>query len=260
MEQTMTVKPVSCGKGHGYHASVADVRRCYNGEEVELIDVGQTPTGANRANDKQVKYATDLLRAHGVETVKPVSAYGRREISPLINLLKNNKPGELRPRDLREFGLARVSDGGSLAPGQSASYTDPKAREGYVQVPGLNDVWVPAEQTKAAPRFDPQTLEDGFYVRDGVVYKVIRAVVQGSGRKYAKRLDERGRFQYDKAAITRLRPEHKMTLAKALEVAHRHATDINSKLYGRCFVCGRTLTREESIERMMGPVCAGKFE
>jgi len=30
------------------------------------------------------------------------------------------------------------------------------------------------------------------------------------------------------------------------------------RLYGRCMVCGRTLTDEGSIERGIGPICASK--
>jgi hypothetical protein len=233
---------IKCGKSHGYHASVADVRRCYNGEEVDLVNVGRTPGGADGATSKQVSYARDLLskalsyQGTAVETVKPLEAYGRREITELISMLNGKRGGRISAEIMANFGLV-FADGASLAPNKPADYTDPRAR---------------------APRFDAQTLEDGFYVRDGVVYKVIVAV-HGSGRKYAKMLDHNGEWQMAQGAIGNLRPEHKMTLAQALETAHRHATNVESRLYGRCFICGRTLTREESIDRMMGPVCAGKF-
>lgn len=108
-------------------------------------------------------------------------------------------------------------------------------------------------------QFNPETLEDGFYVRDNTVYKVIVAV-HGSGRKYAKQLDKTtGVWEMAPGAVRTLRPHHRMTLAQAIAVAKVVATDVNGQLYGRCFVCGRPLTAEDSIDRMMGPVCAGKF-
>lgn len=273
-----TANLVKCGKAHGYHASVADVRRCYNGEDVPLVKVEQA--NGPRCTGDQIRSTKKLLARHGLATSKPVESYGRREISPLMDYLYNNKPGMLSARDLKSFGLIQSRDGASLAPGQAANYTDPKAREGYVQVPGLDNVWVPENgrsifddvdevdasqatiqrhirSTKPQQRFDSQTLEDGFYVLNGVVYKVVVAV-HGSGRKYARRLDSEGKWVRT-PGLSQLRPEHKMTLKEALATAKRHGLNVQSQLYGRCFVCGRTLTDDESIENGIGPVCAGKF-
>lgn len=128
-------------------------------------------------------------------------------------------------------------------------------------IPGLGKVPIQKRDD-----FDPQSLADGFYALPDpegaqlpVVYKVIVAV-HGSGRKYAKRLNtDTGEWDIARGAIRLLRPEHKMTLEQALAVAKVVANDVQGELYGRCFVCGRTLTNEDSIERFMGPVCAEKF-
>lgn len=246
---TADSKPIKCGKAHGYHATVDDVRRCYNGEDVDFVEVERTPDGQDRATRPQVRRVRERLlvvfstNGHRITTAKPVEAYGRREISPLIDLL--NKNDRISPEVMHNFGLVfdvaaeEAEDGESLAPSKPRDYVDPRA-------------------TAERP-FDSETLEDGFYVYNGIVYKVIRAVVQGSGRKYAKKLQTDGRWAFARGLVKHLRPEHKMTLRQALETAHLHATSVDSRLYGRCFVCGRTLTREDSIERMMGPVCAGKF-
>lgn len=105
-------------------------------------------------------------------------------------------------------------------------------------------------------------LSEGWYCDiDGKleVFKVVRAV-HGSGNLYAKVLNTSdGKWDYAKGAIRRIQPEWKMTLRDALKVAKATSLDPNSALYGRCWVCGQTLTREESIERRMGAVCAGKF-
>lgn len=263
---------VKCGKAHGYHASTADVRRCYNGEDVPLVQVEQTD--GPRCSGDQIRTTKKLLARHSLATSKPVESYGRREISPLMDYLYKNKPGTLTPRDLRHFGLVR--DGASLAQGQPANYTDPRATQGMVKIPGLDNVYVPANgrdgladinaelartrrtRPAAQRRFDTESLEDGFYVYDKIVYKVIVAH-HGSGRKYAKRLLSNGKWETARGAITRLRPEHKMTLKQALATAKVYATDVDGELYGRCFVCGRTLTDEESIKANIGPVCAAKF-
>lgn len=125
-----------------------------------------------------------------------------------------------------------------------------------------------ARNAKKAPAFDTETLEDGFYALPDpapgasaafTVYKVVVAI-HGSGRKYAKRLDTAtGEWERAPGSIRKLRPEMRMTLREALVVAKIVATNVEGRLYGRCFVCGRLLTKEDSIDRMMGDVCAGKF-
>lgn len=110
---------------------------------------------------------------------------------------------------------------------------------------------------KPAP-FNPEKLEDGIYVRCGEVYKVIVAV-HGSGKKYAKKLSSDGTWGFAPGVVRLIRPEHKMTLEQALKVGKIHSTNVDGRLYGRCFVCGRTLTDETSIEKGIGPVCEEGF-
>lgn len=101
---------------------------------------------------------------------------------------------------------------------------------------------------------------EGMYQKDGVIYKVQRAV-NGSGNLYAKKLvrdtgnvfgtvdQGRWKFEYDRGAIRRLTIEDKMTLEQAKKFG---------ALYGTCCVCGRTLTDETSIAEGIGPICAGR--
>jgi Family of unknown function (DUF6011) len=58
------------------------------------------------------------------------------------------------------------------------------------------------------------------------------------------------RFEYASGAVNRLRPEWKLTLEQAKEFG---------ALYGNCVRCGRDLTREDSIARMMGSTCYAKM-
>jgi len=92
-----------------------------------------------------------------------------------------------------------------------------------------------------------EQVTEGIYLREGVVYKVQAA--RGLGNLYAKVLEGK-RFEYAAGAIRDLRPEHKMTLEQAEEYGAR---------YGVCCQCGRTLTKKESVDAGIGPICAGKF-
>lgn len=100
-----------------------------------------------------------------------------------------------------------------------------------------------ARKTKPAP----SRIQDGMYIIDGDVYKVVTS--QTSGKPYANKL-EGSSFEYAPGAIRKLRPEHLMTLEDAKKYG---------KLYGVCCVCGRTLTNSKSIESGIGPICAEKF-
>lgn len=97
---------------------------------------------------------------------------------------------------------------------------------------------------------------EGIFKMGGTIYKVQRAV-HGSGHLYAKKLIpsedpdyKRGHFVFEPGAITRLRPEHALSVTEAAAYG---------RLYGFCVVCGRTLTDEQSIAAGIGPVCAGRL-
>lgn len=233
---------VRCGKGH-YHNSVAEVRACYNGERVtDVATEAQTPfpgaTEEPKPTAKQLSFIESLLKRQGLVYTPGLDSLNRRSASAVIDTLKGANPGTYP----------------DFEPESASAFED-------MDIPGLGTVPV-----RKAPAFDPETLEDGFYAlpdpegkRLPVVYKVIVAV-HGSGRKYAKRLNtDTGEWDMARGSISLLRPEHKMTLQQAMDVAKVVANDVNGALYGRCFKCGRTLTNEDSIERFMGPVCADSF-
>jgi hypothetical protein len=116
-----------------------------------------------------------------------------------------------------------------------------------------------AELRTAARRPTPakggEELADGTYVLDGSIYKV-RHAVHGSGRQYASLLvppvqeGADATWEYKgQAPLRQLTAEHLLTA----ELAKQYGA-----LYGVCVRCGRVLTREDSIERMMGSTCYGK--
>jgi hypothetical protein len=126
-------------------------------------------------------------------------------------------------------------------------------------------------QQRREQRVEP--VGEGFYRKGSDIYKV-QIAVHGSQMPYAKLLvldelaDEelnaqqlkakladlgkkfhKGRWEYAPGAVRSLRVEDRLTVEEAVELG---------QLYGMCVRCGRTLTKEISIERGMGDVCAGK--
>lgn len=107
---------------------------------------------------------------------------------------------------------------------------------------------------KAQARQGAVKIEDGMYLLDGEIFKVQHAV-HGSGKQYATQLipnepGQKATFIYVPGVVSRLRPEHRMTKEKAKQWG---------ALYGTCVRCGAVLTAEDSIDRMMGPICATKL-
>jgi hypothetical protein len=105
------------------------------------------------------------------------------------------------------------------------------------------------------PTTQPVELEDGMYLLDGQVIKVVHAI-HGSGRQYGKRLvapeapGENGSWERVPGIVNRLTPAHKMDLVKAMELG---------EVYGCCVRCAKGLTKESSIRQQMGDTCASKF-
>lgn len=107
----------------------------------------------------------------------------------------------------------------------------------------------------ALPKLDGAgAVPEGFHLANGNVYKV-QSNRAGTG-SYAKVLvpgaeGEKGHFDYvGRAPFPILSADTILTAEKAAEFGH---------LYGICARCGATLTDEDSIQRGIGPVCAGKF-
>lgn len=105
----------------------------------------------------------------------------------------------------------------------------------------------------AAPAVE---IDDGIYVMpDGAHVKVVHAV-HGSGKQYAKKIvppaypGDKTKFVYTPGLIRDITPAMKITEEQAAAFG---------ELYSCCVNCGRTLTREDSIERSMGPVCWGRL-
>lgn len=111
----------------------------------------------------------------------------------------------------------------------------------------------PRSAPTEAPRLAPQPapgapVHDGWYTVDGGIWKV--QWNRERTRLYAKRLDGTD-WVYVPGGLPLVAARGvPLTLAEA---------EAYGKLYGICAVCGATLTNEQSIERGIGPICAGRL-
>lgn len=106
-------------------------------------------------------------------------------------------------------------------------------------------VRTPAPRPASTP-----AVTEGMYEMDGSVYRV---KLSKAGRLYAMLLvpeTGKGSFEYAPGIVNRLRPEHRMTLDRAVEL---------SALFHFCVRCGRELTKASSIAQSMGDICASKI-
>lgn len=202
---------IKCGHCKNGHPSVADARACaQHSEEAEAKSfLGlNKPEAATPPTERQLNYAHVLLNKH-----EPFGLVSDAERTSGIDAA-------------HEYinGMDRNSIGEFI--GQMQRQPTRNARPARTQSAGI---------------------VEGMYRRDGIVYKVQRAV-HGSGHLYAKIL-QGTTFTVAPGAISALRPEHQMTLDDAKEYG---------RLYGVCCRCGRTLTDESSIAAGIGPVCSGK--
>lgn len=90
--------------------------------------------------------------------------------------------------------------------------------------------------------------EVGFYRVNCGIFRVQTS--KESGRNYAKRLTDGGKWEYAAGAVYNLRPETRMTLEEASAYGRK---------FGRCIVCQAELTDPKSVEAGIGPICAQKF-
>lgn len=105
---------------------------------------------------------------------------------------------------------------------------------------------------RAARRYAPtstgtQLVADRLYEVDGEIYRTFTS--RSTGNLYAKIWTDEG-WEYAAGAIRHIRPEHRMTVERAIELSVR---------FTRCIRCGADLTAAESVERGIGPVCITKI-
>lgn len=110
----------------------------------------------------------------------------------------------------------------------------------------LRDALRDARRAGAASGYG-QLVADRLYEVEGEIYRTFTS--RSTGNLYAKIWTDEG-WEYAAGAIRRIRPEHRMTVERAIELSVR---------FTRCIRCGADLTAAESVERGIGPVCITKI-
>lgn len=219
---------------------------------------------ADPASDKQIGYIKTLVGQHDTSKIGTFPARTLAQIeageevskgraSKLIEVLKRQPKqiGETHPAATPAGPAASAAQLGFLR--TLAEEQGEEVRTSYTKQEASDEITRMLEAREEAKKTAVRTpATEGMYKKDGEIYKV-QIAVHGSGRPYAKKLVEvDGEWEFVRAPgmVNRLTSANKMTLEEAKEFG---------KLYGTCCVCGRTLTKEESIAEGIGPVCSGKM-
>jgi hypothetical protein len=214
-----------------------------------------TGTGRNKglkATDKQVAFMLSLgVPEHIANAATKASASDH--IARILEENKRNGQGTVTADKASDKQIAFI---------KSLLRDRPDAFTGDVDTLSKREASDLIGKLKAMPKVatpraaeDESDFSDGFYVdRSDVIYKVQRSQ---TGNLYAKVLDtDTGEFVYTSGAVSKLRRLVASGSAERLSLERAKGL---GRLYGRCMVCGRTLTDETSIANGIGPICEGRF-
>lgn len=227
--------------------------RCWLAEGLERIANSEKSTVIMDAEPDRIISGktgtnTGYRASHNLATDKQISF-----LRSLVTQLED-APADYPGNTTRDL-VAKVLDSGETVSKRQASELIEKLK-GHVEtlrkIKAEEIRFNRASQRTAAPADRPSVapVTEGMYELDGIVY---RAKMSGAGRLYAMRLvitDGEGSFEYAPGIINRIRPEHRMTLARASELSVR---------YHFCVRCARELTKKSSVAQGMGDVCASKI-
>lgn len=267
---------IKCGACGDRHETIAEIREC---SAVQPVSGGQVETYLRQ----EAAYAEGQRVAEDIRAVAVATRYGYDR--PVTGSLASRKQVKflrdlLAQKEISGLDRAWVE---ALVPtlGQPATPTTPEvpwtiggrtASYAIGQLVNLpNRPKTPVVQRASEPAIAPVAAvnEVGMYRNPttGDIFKVYRTV-HGANQLVAKRLvvldeserytktvrgkvvDVRAEFVYEgKRGLDGLTADMRMSLEEGMKYG---------SLYGVCVRCSATLTREESIDRAMGPVCAGK--
>jgi hypothetical protein len=269
---TMNVTSIKCGNCGGNHPSVNAVKACHDSadrtsqpttrsypyEQPEVYysgparrEQGHPWSGAVPASQKQLDFIQTLIAEKEVPghengwlvalesqlgrpfAEPPVPAtLGKFEASQAINKLIK-LPARYKSSPTRQEAVAR-----SIT--QDGMYRNPSTGEIFkVQ---FNRASGDGRRLYAKQLIGTTMLNETNFDREPE--RIVAITLEGE-----KRDDIEWSFEYTPGAMRTLKPEWRMSIEEAKQFG---------ALYGTCVRCSRTLTKEESIERAMGPVCAGK--
>jgi len=208
------------------------------------------------ASEKQANFIKKLLdtKQHSYDTpdFALLNVQGATEL--IANLLKcPNKAGVVRLATAKQLWLL-----GKLVQDKQegkALLSATLAKEGVTVLEQLSIDSVSGliTQLKDAPSLEPEIKEVGAYLLNNSIYQIRMGLNSRKLQVWTINRNHDG-FDYDttrQAVLFELKPEHRLTLSKAIEL---------SVQFGCCVHCGRALTRAVSVARGMGAVCAGKYQ
>jgi hypothetical protein len=208
------------------------------------------------ASEKQANFIKKLLdtKQHSYDTpdFALLNVQGATEL--IANLLKcPNKAGVVRLATSKQLWLL-----GKLVQDKQegkALLSATLAKEGVTVLEQLSIDSVSGliTQLKDAPSLEPEIKEVGAYLLNNSIYQIRMGLNSRKLQVWTINRNHDG-FDYDttrQAVLFELKPEHRLTLSKAIEL---------SVQFGCCVHCGRALTRAVSVARGMGAVCAGKYQ
>jgi len=208
------------------------------------------------ASEKQANFIKKLLdtKQHSYDTpdFALLNVQGATEL--IANLLKcPNKAGVVRLATSKQLWLL-----GKLVQDKQegkALLSATLAKEGVTVLEQLSIDSVSGliTQLKDAPSLEPEIKEVGAYLLNNSIYQIRMGLNSRKLQVWTINRNHDG-FDYDttkQSVLFALKPEHRLTLSKAIEL---------SVQFGCCVHCGRALTRAVSVARGMGAVCAGKYQ
>ncbi|WNM69397.1 hypothetical protein SEA_SAMPUDON_50 [Gordonia phage Sampudon] len=283
---------IKCGNCKQYHDTVADVKECHFGDGL-LADV-EEENNAIEAHQLGMAYAHEVAEDPWAAEpeARRVNPYG-------INAVQESGEGFLTGRKAQKVYLNVPFVEKDRAKTEFGAKWDSKEKKWWVyddaDFDSMPDKWhlasgsdsALADRHAASANSRPfNTInEDGFYrVKDEFVgvleAEFIKVQMNREGsRLYAKRLNK----NYPEKLELEPNPKNAISLwcaqngmgrpiewefisglysktgAHMVEKLSLEEGEAFGRLYGVCMKCGAFLTNEESIERGMGPICAGKW-
>ncbi|UVT31030.1 hypothetical protein SEA_BIRTHDAYBOY_52 [Gordonia phage BirthdayBoy] len=283
---------IKCGNCKQYHDTVDDVKACHFGDGL-LADV-EEENNAIEAHQLGMAYAHEVAEDPWAAEpeARRVNPYG-------INAVQESGEGFLTGRKAQKVYLNVPFVEKDRAKTEFGAKWDSKEKKWWVyddaDFDSMPDKWylasgsdsALADRHAASANSRPfNTInEDGFYrVKDEFVgvleAEFIKVQMNREGsRLYAKRLNK----NYPEKLELEPNPKNAISLwctqngmgrpiewefisglysntgAHMVEKLSLEEGEAFGRLYGVCMKCGAFLTNEESIERGMGPICAGKW-
>jgi len=226
---------IKCGRCREYHPTIADVRKCFNGQTA-ATEVHAKP--AKPLSASQVNYVGNLLKQLNAEYTgqTPVEALdrhgaGRKLLDGLVSAREAKAHGESYklPQDVS----------------QSAKPVDDSG-----------------ERTVTKGKFNPTEVEKGYYAtpsktgNNDLDFWFVNVVTR-EGKWQGWRTVSRVIGGHANTKV--FKAERRLALEKIIDFGIERAGNVFADELGQCKKCGKHLTDETSRQRRMGPDCYARY-